>query len=54
MPGILRAQFSDRNKLSRLEMVFDGMGFMQQLERARGNEGTAHILPNSQLVAQGL
>jgi len=47
MPGMLRAQFSERNKLSSLEMVFDAMGFMQQLERASGNEGTAQIIPNS-------
>jgi len=47
MPGMLRAQFSDRNKLTSLEMVYDAMGFMQQLERASGNEGTAQIIPNS-------
>jgi len=47
MPGMLRAQFSERNKLTSLEMVYDAMGFMQQLERASGNEGTAQIIPNS-------
>jgi len=47
MPGMLRAQFSEQNKLASLEMVFDAMGFMQQLERASGNEGTAQIIPNS-------
>jgi hypothetical protein len=47
VPGMLRAEFSERNKLKQLEMVFDAMGFMQQLERASGNEGRAHIIPNS-------
>lgn len=47
MPGMLRAQFSPRNKLLSLEMVYDAMGFMQQLERASGTEGTAQIVPSS-------
>ena len=47
VPGMLRAEFSERNKLVKLEMVYDAMGFMQQLERASGNEGNAHIVPNS-------
>ncbi len=47
MPGMLRAVFSGRNKLTQIEMVYDAMGFMQQLERASGNEGNPHIVPNS-------
>lgn len=47
MPGMLRAQFSSRNKLLYLEMVYDAMGFMQQLGRASGNEAVAEIVPNS-------
>lgn len=47
MPGMLRAHFSERNKLKSLELVYDAMGFMQQLERASGNEGTAQIIPGS-------
>uniref|UniRef100_A0A7S1Z1U9 PAS domain-containing protein n=1 Tax=Ditylum brightwellii TaxID=49249 RepID=A0A7S1Z1U9_9STRA len=47
MPGMLRAHFSSRNKLCSLEMVYDSMGFMQQLERASCSEGTAQIIPNS-------
>jgi PAS domain len=47
MPGMLRAQFSARNKLMSIELVYDAMGFMQQLERASGNEGAAHIIPGS-------
>jgi len=47
MPGMLRAQFSKRNKLLSLEMVYDAMGFMQQLGRASGNEAVAEIIPNS-------
>lgn len=47
MPGMLRTHFSSRNKLKSVEMVYDAMGFMQQLERASGNEGSAHIIPGS-------
>lgn len=47
MPGMLRAHFSARNKLQSLELVYDAMGFMQQLARASGNEGTAQIVPGS-------
>jgi len=47
MPGMLRGRFSQRNKLSNLEMVYDAMGFMQQLERASGSEGSPEIIPNS-------
>jgi len=46
-PGMLRAYFSARNKLLSVEMVYDAMGFMQQLERASGSEGTAQIVPGS-------
>ena len=47
MPGMLRGHFSSRNKLLNLEMVYDAMGFMQQLRRASGSEGAAQIVPNS-------
>jgi hypothetical protein len=47
MPGMLRSVFSSRNKLKSLEFVYDAMGFMQQLERASGNEGSAQIIPGS-------
>lgn len=47
MPGMLRAHFSPTNKLESLEMIYDSMGFMQQLERASGNEMTAQIIPGS-------
>ncbi|KAL3787324.1 LOW QUALITY PROTEIN: hypothetical protein HJC23_009570, partial [Cyclotella cryptica] len=30
-----------------LKMIFDAMGFCQQLEHASGNEGMAQIIPNS-------
>eukprot|EP00579_Thalassiosira_antarctica_P003921 CAMPEP_0201903860 /NCGR_PEP_ID=MMETSP0902-20130614/55696_1 /ASSEMBLY_ACC=CAM_ASM_000551 /TAXON_ID=420261 /ORGANISM="Thalassiosira antarctica, Strain CCMP982" /LENGTH=676 /DNA_ID=CAMNT_0048437927 /DNA_START=33 /DNA_END=2063 /DNA_ORIENTATION=+ len=46
-PGMLRATFSPTNKLKNVEMIFDAMGFCQQLERASGNEGMAQIIPNS-------
>ncbi len=47
MPGMLRAKFSQRNKIINLEMVYDAMGFMQQVGRASGNERVAEIIPNS-------
>mmetsp|Transcript_28811 Transcript_28811/g.44006 ORF Transcript_28811/g.44006 Transcript_28811/m.44006 type:complete len:927 (+) Transcript_28811:189-2969(+) len=47
MPGMLRAQFSQRNKLLSLEMVYDAMGFMQQLERASGTDNLAQVVPGS-------
>jgi hypothetical protein len=47
MPGMLRARFSDSNKLLSIELVYDAMGFMQQLERASGNDATTQIIPGS-------
>ena len=47
MPGMFRAHFSSRNKLISVEMIYDAMGFMQQLERASGSERTAQIIPGS-------
>eukprot|EP00980_Cylindrotheca_fusiformis_P024177 scaffold11589_cov117-Cylindrotheca_fusiformis.AAC.11 len=47
MPGMLRAHFSTTNKLKSVEMTYDAMGFMQQLERASGNETNAQIIPGS-------
>mmetsp|Transcript_9195 Transcript_9195/g.10725 ORF Transcript_9195/g.10725 Transcript_9195/m.10725 type:complete len:971 (+) Transcript_9195:158-3070(+) len=47
MPGMLRGEFSSRNKLLNLEMVYDSMGLMQQLERCSGSELMAQIIPGS-------
>lgn len=47
MPGMLRAQFSKRNKLLNMELIFDAMGFMQQLDGANGGEVTAQVVPGS-------
>ncbi|KAL3911234.1 MAG: hypothetical protein SGILL_007363, partial [Bacillariaceae sp.] len=46
-PGMLRAHFSSTNKLLSMEMIYDAMGFMQQLERASGSELMAQIIPGS-------
>lgn len=46
MPGMLRVCFSSKNKLKSMEMIFDAMGFCQQLEHASGNLGMAQIIPN--------
>ena len=51
MSGMVRASFSLRNKLQSLEMVYDAMGFMQQLERASSSESIAQIIPNSLEIA---
>jgi hypothetical protein len=47
MPGMLRAHFTSQNKMKSLEIVYDSMGFMQQLERASGREGSFQIIPGS-------
>lgn len=47
MPGMLRATFSKANKLYSLEVVFDAMGFMQQLDGANGGKVTAQVIPGS-------
>jgi PAS domain-containing protein len=47
MPGMLRGHFSSRNKLLSMELMYDAMGFMQQLERASGSELMAQIIPGS-------
>lgn len=47
MTGMLRAHFSSTSKLESIELIYDAMGFMQQLERASGNEMTAQIIPGS-------
>jgi hypothetical protein len=45
--GMLRGEFSSRNKLVSLEMIYDSMGLMQQLERCSGSELMAQIIPGS-------
>jgi hypothetical protein len=47
MPGMLRCNFSQRNKLLSVEMIYDAMGFMQQLERASGTDNLAQVVPGS-------
>lgn len=47
MPGMLRANFSKGNRLQSLEMIFDAMGFMQQLDGANGREVNAQVIPGS-------
>lgn len=51
-PGMLRVMFSQTNKLHNVEMIFDSMGFCQQLERASGsNDGMPEIVPNTLSMA---
>jgi len=54
MTGMMRCSFSPRNKIDSIWLVYDSMGFMQQLERASGCDrnsggtgGRAQIVPNS-------
>lgn len=44
--GMLRAYFCPDNRIKRLEIVFDVMGFMQQLQRAMGR-GEFRMVPNA-------
>lgn len=47
MPGMLRCNFSQRNKLVSIEIVYDAMGFMQQLQRACGSDNVVQVVPGS-------
>lgn len=47
IPGMLRATFSKNNKLLNLELIFDAMGFIQQLDSANGDASNAQAIPNS-------
>lgn len=47
IPGMLRATFSKNNKLLSMELVFDAMGFMQQLDSANGDDTNAQAIPSS-------
>jgi hypothetical protein len=47
IPGMLRVQFSSNNKLQSMELVFDAMGVMQQLDSANGGDVTAQVIPGS-------
>ena len=47
MPGMIRANFSKANKLQSVEMVYDAMGFMQQLDGADGGQVAAQVIPGS-------
>ncbi len=47
MPGMIRANFSKGNKLQSIEMVYDAMGLMQQLDGANGGQVTAQVIPGS-------
>ena len=51
IPGMLRASFSKNNKLLSMELVFDAMGFMQQLNCANGEHSKTQAIPNSQETA---
>lgn len=44
--GMLRARFSPDHRIHRLELIFDAMGFMQQLQRAMGG-GAFRTIPNT-------
>jgi hypothetical protein len=44
---MIRANFSKNNKLASMEMIYDAMGFMQQLDGANGGQVTAQVIPGS-------
>lgn len=47
IPGMLRANFSKNNKLLSMELIFDAMGFMQQLDSANGDGSNAPAIPSN-------
>eukprot|EP00980_Cylindrotheca_fusiformis_P024179 scaffold11589_cov117-Cylindrotheca_fusiformis.AAC.13 len=47
MPGMLRANFSKSNKIQDMEIIYDAMGFMQQLDGASGRQVNAQVIPGS-------
>jgi PAS domain S-box-containing protein len=49
--GMLRVRFSPSHKISYLELIFDVMGFMQQLQRASGLD-EFRVVPNTLIMAQ--
>ena len=51
IPGMLRANFSKNNKLLSMELVFDAMGFMQQLDGTNGDNSNGQTIPNTQEAA---
>ncbi|CAM9918459.1 unnamed protein product [Discosporangium mesarthrocarpum] len=44
--GMLAATFSPENRIVSLELMFDVMSFMQQLQRSCGN-GDFRVVPNT-------
>jgi len=48
--GMLKASFSEQNKLVVLDLTFDVMGFMQQLPRATGQD--FEVVPNTLSMAR--
>lgn len=44
--GMLKSQFAPDNRIKKLELEFDVMSFMQQLQRALGG-GEFRVVPNT-------
>lgn len=49
--GMIRCQFNEENKIIAVEMVFDVMAFLQQIQRATIIQPATNILPNTLAVA---
>lgn len=45
--GMIKARFGENNKIVSAEMVFDVMGFMQQLQKASSISPESNIVPNT-------
>ena len=45
--GMLQCRFNKQNKMVSAEMMFDVMGFMQQLQRASSVTPESSIVPNT-------
>jgi len=49
--GMIQCQFSQQNKIIAVEMVFDVMAFLQQIQRATILQPATNVLPNTIAVA---
>ena len=49
--GMVQCQFNQANKIVAVEMVFDVMAFMQQLQRASTTQPSINVLPNTVATA---
>jgi len=55
LTGMIKATFSDRNKIADIEMVFDIMSMVHQLNRASGDaQKMEGVCPNTRISVKGM